>query len=79
MEKVKPQFSMTHITLQEISFLAAIYVVAKNTKLLQNVCFATKKLLLHTVDISVVAKSFIRTINVTDITCVLQQQLISLT
>jgi hypothetical protein len=62
-------------TLQEISFLAA---TAKNAKLLQKVLIAAKKMLLHVVAISAVAKSFAKTINVAAITSVLQQQLMSL-
>jgi hypothetical protein len=58
--------------------LEATYVAAENTKLLQNVFLAPKKLLLHTVGISAVAKSFARTINVAAKTSVLQQQLMSL-
>ncbi|KAK2404128.1 hypothetical protein QL285_053503 [Trifolium repens] len=65
--------------LQEISIFAATNVAAKNAKLLQKVFFAAKKLLLHVAGISVVAKSFARTINVAAITSVLQQQLMSLT
>jgi hypothetical protein len=64
--------------LQEISFLAATNVDAKNAKLLQKVFFAAKKLLLHVAAISAVAKSFARTINVAAITSILQQQLMSL-
>jgi hypothetical protein len=60
-------------------FLAATNIAAKNTKLLQKVFFAAKKLLLHVAGISAVAKSFARTINVAAITSVLQQQLMSLT
>jgi hypothetical protein len=47
--------------------------------LLQKVFFAAKKLLLHVADISSVAKSFARIINVAAITSVLQQQVKSLT
>ncbi|KAK2400849.1 hypothetical protein QL285_050504 [Trifolium repens] len=67
------------VALQEISFLAATNVAAKNTKLLQKVFFAAKKLLLHVAGISAIAKSFARTINVAAITSVLQKQLMSLT
>jgi hypothetical protein len=56
------------VSLQEISFLAAINVVAKNAKLLQKVFFAAEKLLLHAAGISAVAKSFAMTINVAAIT-----------
>ncbi|KAK2356029.1 hypothetical protein QL285_093389 [Trifolium repens] len=58
------------LSLQEISFLAATNVVAKNAKLLQKVFFAAKKLLLHVAGISAVAKSFARTINVAVFTSV---------
>jgi hypothetical protein len=72
-------YTLKKESLQEISFLAATNVAAKNAKLLQKVFFAAKKMLLHVAAISVVAKSFARTINVAAITSVLQQQLMSLT
>jgi hypothetical protein len=50
----------------------------KNIKLLQNVFFEAKKLSPHVVGISVVTKSFARTINVAAITSVFQQQLMLL-
>jgi hypothetical protein len=50
--------SKNHRSLQEISFLTATNVTAKNTKLLQKVFLAAKKLLLHVAGISAVAKSF---------------------
>jgi hypothetical protein len=59
--------------------LTATNVAAKNAKLLQKVFFTAKKLLLHVVGISAVAKSFTTTINIAAITNVLQQQLMSLT
>jgi hypothetical protein len=46
--------------------------------LLQKVFFVAKKMLLHVAGISAVAKSFARTINVADMTSVLQQQLMLL-
>jgi hypothetical protein len=61
-----------------MSFLAATNVAGKNTKLLQKVFFAAKKLLLHVVGISAVAKSFASSINVAAITSILQQQLMPL-
>ncbi|KAK2360226.1 hypothetical protein QL285_085514 [Trifolium repens] len=75
----KNDISCSGRALQEMSFFAATNVAAKNAKLLQKVFFAAKKLLLHVAGISVVAKSFARTINVAAITSVLQQQLMSLT
>jgi hypothetical protein len=54
--------------------LVTTYVAAKNAKLVQNVFFAAKKLLLHVVSISAVAKNFASTINVAAITSILQQQ-----
>jgi len=44
--------------------LAATYVVEKNAKLLRNVFFLTKKISLHVVGISAVAKSFATTLDV---------------
>jgi len=44
--------------------LTATYVVEKNAKLLRNVFFLTKKISLHVVGISAVAKSFATTLDV---------------
>jgi hypothetical protein len=75
-------------TLQEMSFLAATNVAGKNTKLLQKVCFAAKKMLLHVAAITGVLQQqlmsltklvFLATINVAGITSdFLQQHLLSL-
>ena len=52
------------LSLQEKRFLAATFIVEKNAKLLRNVLFPAKKMSLHVVGISAVAKSFATTLNV---------------
>jgi hypothetical protein len=59
-----------NIHYKKYHFFAATNVVAKNAKLLQKMFFAAKQLLLHVADISAVAKSFARTINVAAITSI---------
>jgi len=51
-------------SLQEKRFLTATCVVVKNEKLLRNVFFPAKKISLHVVGISAVAKSFATTLDV---------------
>lgn len=55
---------MNVVPLQEKRFLTAIYVVEKNATLLRNVFFPAKKISLHVVGISSVAKSFASTFDV---------------